>query len=460
MLKQKNALAKSFTNKYASDDGGNVAVIFAVSTLMLLCGIGVAIDFTNAYKNKTKLQNATDAAVLAAAKTGDNDQAKLLKVAKDVVASHNNFANPVDTRLTISSEGRVRVYSETVYNTYLMKMFGRNTMNIGVVAEAPLTSSEPVNIALVLDTTGSMQGAKLASLKTAANNLVTQLESYKNKALKISVVPFAQHVNVGMQNRNAVWIDVPNDSTSTGKQKCGYKQKVIGYKNCKTITSTCYKDGVPYACSWKSCDKIYGPKEWKCSTPTIAKKWHGCVGSRQTPWHERVAYNGRKIPGLMNVKCGAPLRPLTNNMAQVKATINSMQAKGYTYIPSGLLWGWRTLDGNMPLTQATGSYANNTQKVMILMSDGANTRSKNGAAHTGWNTGQANNSMSNLCNKIKNDNIEVYTIAYEINDAATKNRMRNCASSPSMYFDASNATELDKAFKQIGANLAKLRLTH
>ena len=456
MLNRINAFKKS----YIKDTGGNIAAIFAVSALVLLAGVGVAVDFSMVHRNEVKLQNAADAAVLAAAKTGKNDQAQLLSIAKEVVNTHENFDNPVNTNLVITPNGRVQVRAKTVYNTFIMRVFGRKAVNIGVMSEAPLTSSEPVNIALVLDTTGSMKGAKLASLKTASNNLINQLESYQNSSLKVSVVPFGQYVNVGKHNRNAVWIDVPADSSSTGKPNCGWKRKVIGYKNCRIINSTCYNDGTPYSCSWKKCDKIYGPKEWKCSTPTYKSQWHGCVGSRQAPWHERVAYNGKKIPGLMNTWCGAPLRPLTNDMAAVKATINSMSAHGYTYIPSGLLWGWRTLDSNIPFTQASGAFANNTQKVMILMSDGANTRSRNGKFHTGNNIADANNGMRNLCNKIKNDQIEIYTIAYDISDAATKNRMRNCATDASMYFDASNAAELNKAFEKIGANLARLRLTH
>ncbi len=154
------------------------------------------------------------------------------------------------------------------------------------------------------------------------------------------------------------------------------------------------------------------------------------------------------------------MRPLTNKLTKVKATISSLSASGYTYIPAGLMWGWRTLDEKQPFTEAKGPFAKNTQKVMILMSDGANTRSKNGKAHTGWDVNAANKEMNTLCNKIKKDEIEIYTIAYDIKDKATKNRMRSCATDPSKFFDAANASQLNKAFQAIGANLIRLRLTH
>ena len=450
---------RQFVKSYQGNKQGNIAIMFAVSLLVLIIGAGAAVDFGMAQRTETKLQNTADAAVLAAAKTGKNDQAYLQTVADKFVKAQYPGAG-LNTKVQLLKNGRVRVFVDTVYKTSLMHIIGRPTINVKVVSEAPLTSSEPVNIALVLDTTGSMKGTKLASLKTAANNLVTTLASYKNPSLKMSVVPFAQHVNVGMANRNAPWINVPADSTTTGPKKCGWKKKVTGYKNCHIVHSTCYNDGTPYACSWKSCDVIYGPKEWKCHTPKSSVKWHGCVGSRNTPWHERVAYKGRKVPGLMNTWCGTKLRPLTNNLKKVKSTINALNASGYTYIPAGLMWGWRTLDTNMPLTQASGPFAKNTQKVMILMSDGANTRSKNGKAHTGWDVNAANKEMKILCNKIKGEEIEVYTIAYDIKDSATKNRMKSCATDASKFFDASNAAQLNNAFKAIGANLIRLRLTH
>ncbi len=446
---------------FTSDTKGNMAVIFAIALMMIMAALGVAVDYGMAQRAKVKLQNSADAAVLAAAKTGENNQPKLLNIAKKVVGTHDNdFNKPVATKLKIDQSGTVQVELKTVYDTFIMGLFGRDTLNIGAIAEAPLSSSEPVNIALVLDTTGSMQGSKLASLKTAANNLVDTLGTYKNPSLKISVVPFGQYVNVGLGNRNAPWIDVPADKSSTGTPTCGWKKKVVGYQNCHIVHDTCYNDGTPYACSWQECDEIYGPKEWKCTTPTQTSKWYGCVGSRLAPWHQRVAYSGKKIPGLMNVKCGAEMRPLTGNMNQVKATINAMNAKGFTYIPSGLMWGWRTLDTNMPLTEAAGPYANKTQKVMILMSDGANTRSKKNIKHNGWNVASANQDMKKLCNKIKAEEIEIYTIAYDITDPATKNRMKNCATDASKYYDASNAKALNDAFQSIAANLVKLRLTH
>ena len=94
------------------------------------------------------------------------------------------------------------------------------------------------------------------------------------------------------------------------------------------------------------------------------------------------------------------------------------------------------------------------------MTDGANTKSKSGNGHGGNNVGNANRTTKNMCTNVKESEIDVYTIAYDITDNATKNLMRNCATENNMYFDASNAAELNAAFEEIGRNLIRVRLTH
>jgi len=78
-----------------------------------------------------------------------------------------------------------------------------------------------------------------------------------------------------------------------------------------------------------------------------------------------------------------------------------------------------------------------------------------------------------MCRNIKNDNITVYTIAYEVNDTRitvytiayevndtrTENLLRNCASQAGNYFDASSAQELREAFDVIATSLTELRIT-
>jgi len=64
------------------------------------------------------------------------------------------------------------------------------------------------------------------------------------------------------------------------------------------------------------------------------------------------------------------------------------------------------------------------------MTDGENTRSKSQLTHEAQNINAANSKTARLCENVKNDEIEVYTITYALDDATTKNLMRDCASDP------------------------------
>ncbi len=388
----------TFFKTYKNNTDGNFAIIFAVSLLMIIAVVGAALDFTMIQSSKVKIQNTADAAVLAAAKSGETAQPALLSVAQNVVNANNQTGGSLVTDLSLTNNGRIRVNVSGQYNTHLMGIFGQGTVDIEVVSEAPLGSSDPVNIALVLDVTGSMHGAKLVGLKSAANNLITMLESQENANVKVSVVPFAQYVNVGSINVNQPWMQA-------------------------------------------------------------AQGWSGCAGSRSEPLDMQPAYSGQAIPGLAGVNCGAPLLPLSNNFTSIRAKINSLQASGWTYIPAGLIWGWRTLEGSAPFGQGV-SPAPNTKRVMIVMTDGANTKSKSGFYHTGHNMNAANQKTGDLCSDVKSGNIEIYTIAYAISNNATKTLMRNCATETNMYFDAANAAQLNAAFQEIGKSLVNVRLTH
>ena len=387
-----------------ADCSGNFAIIFAITVTLLVLGVGVAVDTNAIYKSKVQMQDMADAAVLAASKSGETELSVLQGIANDYVSANNISSQTITTQLNVTNNGHINVNVNGQYDTQFMGMFGKPNVTINAVAQAPLSANEPVNIALVLDNTGSMSGAKLAALKVAATRLINTLDVFEPGMVEISVVPFDRYVNVDTARRGAIWLDVLDDGHGNGT-------------------------------------------------------WHGCVGSRATPWNVRDQYASRKIRGLMNVNCGQEILPLTSNFNAARSAINSMTAQGWTYIPSGLAWGWRTLVNRQPLIQAPGAGAHE-KNIIILMTDGANTRSKTGVRHNGWSTYNANLTTSTMCTNVKSDHIEIYTIAFEITDITAKNLMKSCATQLDMYFDAANAAQLDAAFDEIAENLVNLRLTH
>jgi len=447
---------KSTAASFAKDEKGNFAIMFAVSAVALIGGLACSIDMTNAMSNRMRLQDTTDQIALLAAK----DQLKTLPELQTAAQTYFdlNYPGGEGSRIVLNSITRnddtVTVDATNTVDTYFANIFGKSTLDVGVESTATYAPRN-VDIALALDTTWSMEGAKLDSAKSAATGLIDKLEEFENDKLKMSVVPFAQYVNIGLSRRNATWLDVEDDFT---KNVCRMKRDVLTKTNCRPATGTWDRDGTPVTYTYEQCDVAYGPEYEVCSEKEV--KWHGCVGSRLAPWHERVAYEGRRIPGLMDVKCGAELLPLTSNMASVKTKINGLYADKKTYLPSGLSWAWRALDGNQPLTEAAANPAGQTDKVLVLMTDGKNTLSKNGLKHNGSSKADADKVTKNLCANIKDDDIKIYTIAYDFDDASTKNMLRKCASTNEYFFDAANATQLEDAFEEIANSLNELRLTN
>ena len=63
----------------------------------------------------------------------------------------------------------------------------------------------------------------------------------------------------------------------------------------------------------------------------------------------------------------------TEGADAVKAQITAMQPLGGTDVPEGMVWGWRTLSSYAPFTGGRPEVENGNDKVLIVLTDGANT---------------------------------------------------------------------------------------
>jgi hypothetical protein len=66
--------------------------------------------------------------------------------------------------------------------------------------------------------------------------------------------------------------------------------------------------------------------------------------------------------------------------------------------------------------------------------------------------------MTNLCTAMKRQGIIVYTVTFNLTDAATQALFRGCASQADYWFNSPTQADLRNAFRQIGSQLANLRL--
>ena len=322
---------------FRRQEDGAVALMFALVAIAVIFGGGIAIDYARGISRQTDMQAAADAAVLAAlrAKTNDNKlkSGDLTKIARDYF--DNNMGDEIDVQsfnLVKDGDG-YRVEVSVKLQTTLMALAGYNDLDINVSSKAGIAPGRPLELALVLDNTGSMSGSKLIALKDAANLLVDQIlgETSNKKQTKIALVPFANYVNVGLANRNAPWIDVPNDYSETSN-KCSntYPDKVKS--NCRMETKTGTNDGVPYTYEKQVCDVDYGDPVEVCEDKTKNYTWRGCVGSRDYPMNVKdESYNLDRVPGLLNINCSEPITALTGDKLVIGAGIDAMDANDNTY---------------------------------------------------------------------------------------------------------------------------------
>jgi hypothetical protein len=177
---------------------------------------------------------------------------------------------------------------------------------------------------------------------------------------------------------------------------------------------------------------------------------------------------------------------LTDNYAALRTAVNSMVASGNTNVPLGAMWGWHTLSPNAPFGDGRAYGSERLQKIIIIMTDGANvmtdTNSPNDSFYNGmgylWqgrlgitsgNNATRRTRMDNrldhatagtedLCGNMKTAGIEVYTVAVQV-DTTAQTLLRRCASSADHYFPVDSAAGIGTAFDRIAGAIENLRIS-
>jgi Flp pilus assembly protein TadG len=451
--------------RFLANSKGNTSIMVAVALVPMLAVAGAAVDMVQTNRAKSVLQGAADAAVLAGASSKILDEVALTKIVEDFVDANgaSHVLDNVDAIIPKLDKVK-RTFSVKITGkrkTSLMYLAGISEMELNAYAEVKL-GGDGLEVALVLDNTGSMLDAgRLPALKVAAKQLVNDLlETAKTGAyVRVGIVPFADYVNVGLSRRSQPWLDVDNDATVT-TNGCWDTYPNATKSNCKQVPA--FADGVALGYTYEQCDWNYGTPVKVCGPQTSTTTWYGCVGSRNDPLDASIGTPATRYRGLSNVGCTSEIQVLTNSKAKLDAKIDSLVATGNTYIPPGLLWGWNMLDSNQPLTEAKTASAMDAMggsKALVLMTDGANTLSADPPYHWGNDVAKANAKTAALCANIKADKITVYTVAFMVTDPTAKNLLSDCASDPSKVFTADSATQLAKAFAEIGNSLTAMRLT-
>ncbi|MFO0390018.1 MAG: pilus assembly protein TadG-related protein [Alphaproteobacteria bacterium] len=458
-------------HELASSKDGAVLPIIGFAAMALFAATGMAIDMSRAQIVQTRLSNALDAAGLAAgsvANSGDiNATANKYFSANfpaDYMGSNINAItitpNADNSLLVLDVNGTV--------DTTFMRIFGFETMAVAAHSEVT-RASRGMEIVMVLDNTGSMSGTPLTELKSAATTMVNILYGDDETAdnLWVGLVPFAQAVNIGTSRSS--WTSNPSmPSPGWG---------TTSWNGCVDARHTSNRDVTDDPPSVALFPKYY----WPCHTTNNA--WYGTNSSRNncstgTGLQYKSGLGATLGP---NKSCSQALTPLTKYKSTVLSGINSMAARGNTHIVTGASWGWRMLSprwrglwggemntDNLPLDYNTSLM----DKVMIIMTDGANTIDNSNRGAYGYLSNgylgttnstnavnQLNSRLTTVCNSAKANDIIIYTIAFGNPGASIETLLQNCASKPEYFFDSGSGAELQSAFQQIGDSLANLRIS-
>lgn len=430
--------------RFARNRRGNFGVMMAATVSLLGLSVGFALNTGQMYLVHSNLRNALDSAVTSTARDLTLGVIKEKDARDSVMAflSANGGSGFVTAdqikldSLVINKTKKTVEASVSVDLALAIPLFRTGPTQRIAAESAAVYSDKTIEVAMMLDVTGSMRGRKLKDLQTAAKNAVDTLlggQNSKNPRVRVSIVPYATSVNVGSALANTVHVET---SFTTGEPpKLGDPVMVAGG----------------------------GGRPDNCATERKGKYQF----SDASPYKAKVNRDYR-----LGYCPNAALMPLTSDISSLKKTINGFTANGYTAGHIGIQWTWYMLSPQwrkvLPKAAAPNKYNNKkTAKIAILMTDGEfNTAYAGVEADDDTDGDQARLSRKNaerLCAKMKKKGIDVYTIGFMLREASAKGVMKNCASKDTggvqHYFEAANGAALNAAFQEIAANIERLALT-
>ncbi len=456
------------------DTSGAAAVLVALMMIPLLGAMGIAVDTSLAYMAESRLSKSLDAAALAAGRSADTDEAAEIatnyfnanfpNASDSVELGDLSFSYDPDTRqVTMETSATVRTYFSQLMGVDSITVRARSVVERGISG---------MELALVLDITGSMRGSKFTSMQSAALELTKALygDETEIENLYISVVPYVASVNVGASH--SAWLN-PADAAITDPSL--WEDDPVGWKGCVEARDYPYDtDDTPPS------DEPFTSYIYPLTTSDSNDNNYPPVLG------EHANSNNARGP---NLGCGAPITPLTNSRTKVDAALNAMQAwaRGGTTGNLGLSWGWRTISprwrglwgGDTPADFPLDYDEPLMNKAVVILTDGRNQfydhssvdppnsdytaygRIEDKLGTTSLNTGRGilDDRMAETCAAMKAEGIEIYTITFGSGvDSTAQTLFQNCATAVSMYYHAPTNSELSNIFKTIAGELARLRI--
>ena len=397
------------------DARGTMAVVWTLAMLALMMVMGLALDGAALVNNKQHIQEALDRASLMGARALIDSSLTEEQVETTIAAAfHSNIATARGdlecTKLTINLDFDLRevdVGARCSLPTTLGGQFYPERAYLADHSKAKISIAR-LDLAMVLDVSGSMAGFKLETLQNASKQAArTLMNAGEDGEVRVSIAPYASSINVGI-----------------------YGPYVMG----------------------QEADLEYIEDHDPSSPPRY------CVHEREgiAAWDDRPPGTGMYFsrPGYSCVD--NEVLPLTPDFDVLESAIDDLRVGGRTAGHLGVAWGWYTLspqwsevwpDASEPMAYNE----DNSLKVMILMTDGTfNRRYVN-------SQGTSSVQAIKLCDAMRDEGIIIVSVAFMAPEAG-KRTLRDCAGDEALFFDASDANALTKTYNDITNMLLTLRL--
>jgi Flp pilus assembly protein TadG len=485
--------------RFGDDESGTVAIIFALTTLIMLSLVGGAIDYGRAVHARYQIQEAVDSAVLAAARVWQTENDINLAQEKGLMHYNNNkpltFSSQVSKFTPDFTANTISMEAEGVVPTPFLSLVRQEGYTVGAQAQARLqvgeNAGQSVEVSLMLDVTGSMDGTKIADLKLAAKDFIDIVvwQDQSEYTSKVAIVPFSETVNLGTTAlANSVRGTLRTGSCLTSSSPC------ISLLTDLLAGLLPWVFGTPP--TWYRFPPASGstPKTFKISDRCVTERTGSAAYNDDAPntsskkvgpgfftSRNYTTADPREVCGAMAISAGDAevntIQPLSNDKTMLKRRIDKLATGGGTAGHLGTAWAWYMLSPNWaylwPGANQPKAYGTEKlQKYAILMTDGEyNTMYCNGAQAKNSNgadincnatNGQSYTQARTLCTNMKAKGITVYTVGFQLTGgtgATSYQTLQQCASSPDKFFNAEDGAELRLSFRAIALEVAKLSLS-
>jgi Flp pilus assembly protein TadG len=450
--------------RWHGDRRGSMLVWMSFLMIPLMGFVGLGVDTGRGYMVRARLSQALDSAALVAGRS-TADQAGAEARAR-IMFKANLPPGYMDATVTgptftfNNTDHTVKVAASAVVPTYFLHLIGHDTVTVSVDTEVQRNANS-LEIALVLDVTGSMSGSKILDLKLAAKDLIDTVvwDDQSQYYSKIAIIPYSNSVNLsaqaaqvrgvippskpitgatrgypvivtsaghGLNNGDKVFIagvngmtQMNNNANNSTTASTSPQYWVVANKTTNTFALTRsngssadggywsnYSSAGSIHCTVAGCQYYQFTNAYAGSEVFQAST---CVSERTgaeayTDAAPSTALAGRVYPASNNPCVASTILPLTPDKTVLRAKVDALTISGSTAGQIGMAWGWYMISPNFaylwPGPSAPAAYGTQELiKIAVIMTDGEfNTPYCNGVISRDAGSGSGNAEDHINCN--------------------------------------------------------------